>query len=290
LFQAPTEPLPYLFFYGRTQNSGKSSFHQALNLLLTRGYKLAEQSLINSSGFNGELRGAIICVVEEIDLNKDTQAYNRIKAWVLADELSIHIKGKTPFHAVNTTHWIQCANDHTYCPVFGGDTRIVMSHVGALSPTEMIPWKKMRLLLEKEAPDFLASVLNLQLPESPDRFHIPPIETEEKKIVADLNRSPLERFLDERCKQAPGHMITFMEFHARFMEWIEADEVRNWGKIKTSKAIPPNYPKARVRGTSAVTVGNIAWIDKENLEERTRLVIREGYLEPVVDGTEVVSP
>lgn len=277
LFQHPTEPLPYLFFYG-PQDSGKSIFHESLSLLLTKGYRRADIALQNTSAFNAELDGAILCVIEEIDLGKDRLAYNRMKDWMLADVISIHMKGRTPYQVVNTTHWVQCANDHNYCPIFPGDTRIVMLYVPELDPTQMIPKKQLKIRLQKEASDFLAAVMGLEVPPSPDRFHVPPVVTEDKIIVQQMNQTPLERFVDENCKPAAGYMIAFKEFHERFMEWIEADEARNWGKIKTARNMPPQYPKARVRGTSQVTVGNIAWKDTK-VEPKTKLVIRGNYLE-----------
>ena len=277
LFQHPTEPLPYLFFYG-PQNSGKSIFHECLSLLLTKGYRRADVALQNSSAFNAELEGAIICVIEEIDMGKDRMAYNRMKDWMLADDILIHMKGKTPYQVQNTTHWIQCANDHNYCPIFPGDSRIVMLYVPPLDPTNMIPKKQLKILLQKEAPDFLAAVMSLEIPPSPDRFHVPPVFTGDKAMVQRLNQTPLETFVEEQCKVAPGYMIPFKDFHDKFMEWIEADEVRNWGKIKTSRNLPPQYPKARVHGTSQVTIGNIAWKDQV-VEVRPRLVIRGEYLE-----------
>ncbi len=107
LFQEPMEPLPYLFFYG-PQNSGKSIFHEALSLLLTKGYQRADAALISQAGFNGELEGAVICVVEETDLHKNKISYNRIKDWVTSRELPMHVKGKTPYHTQNSSHWVQC--------------------------------------------------------------------------------------------------------------------------------------------------------------------------------------
>ena len=277
LFQYPTEPLPYLFFYG-PQDSGKSMFHEALNELLTKGYRRADIALQNTSAFNAELEGAILCVIEEIDMGKDRLAYNRMKDWMLADIIQIHMKGRTPYQVVNTTHWVQCANDHNYCPIFPGDTRIVMTYVPPLSPTEMIPKKQLKVILRKEACDFLAAVMSLEVPPSPDRFHVPPIVTEDKLMVQQLNQTPLERFIEERCKPAPGYMISFKKFHEMFMEWIEADEVRNWGKIKTGRNIPPQYVKGRIHGCSSVTIGNITWAEEET-ESKSKLVMRGKYLE-----------
>ena len=48
---------------------------------MTRGYKRADVALQSSSAFNGELEGAILCVIEEIDMGRDQQAYNRMKDW-----------------------------------------------------------------------------------------------------------------------------------------------------------------------------------------------------------------
>jgi len=167
----------------------------------------------------------------------------------------------------------------TYCPIFPGDSRIVMSFVPSLDPLQMIAKKKLRVFLAKEAPDFLADILAVELPESPDRFNIPPVFSGDKHMAEQLNTTPLERFLQEHCKSISGYMIGFKQFHEKFMEWIEADEVKNWGKIKTSRALPPQYPKARVRGTSQVTIGNIAWIKQDVSEQKSKLIIRDGYLE-----------
>src|SRR5690606_17337182 len=91
LIQKPTEPLPYLFFYG-DQGAGKSIIHEALSTLFKKGYVLAKQSVTSDGGFSGELNNAILCVLEEIDLNKDKRAYGRIKDWVTARQILIHPK------------------------------------------------------------------------------------------------------------------------------------------------------------------------------------------------------
>ena len=150
LFQRPTHPLPYLFFFSEqrgddnaeVQNAGKSSFHQGLGLLMRegKGYADADNALTNPNGFNRALAGAILCFVEETDLSGSKgMAYNRIKTWVTGDNISIHPKGIDPYLMPNTTHWVQCANKREACPVFVGDTRIVVVQVDAL-PSKEIPW------------------------------------------------------------------------------------------------------------------------------------------------------
>ena len=619
LFQEPTEPLPYLFFYG-PQNSGKSIFHEALSLLLTKGYIRADAALTNTGGFNAEIEGGIICVVEETDLRKNKNAYNLIKDWCTARELLIHQKMRTPYHVKNTSHWIQCmpkdtwiltsegskqisdiinkpatvivdgksyktdgffetgirdiyrvetthgpileatndhlvkckfdeleywcevgnlksgteiclnkhidfewgsdetfedgyllgwllgdgtlfsrangniarllyiypddfsclpflekcfntndysltkrkdgayvigssyltelcnnyglvdikritkemqtassdfqaglisgffdtdgtacvtnktitlyqsnksmlqkiqslllnfginshtylvskskklrihknkndtiskdayqltvrnkenlkiflnrigfinqrkqntlieitkswtrkdikdsftaevksvtysrtedvydvtvpivhafdangfmvhncANDHMACPIFPGDTRITMAYIEPLDPIEQIPKKAIIPMLEKEAPDFLAEIMHLEVPPSNDRLNVPVISTGEKTIAQELNQTQLETFIRERCQHANGHKIKFSEFYDHFIEWIDATEAPRWSKKRVGREIPPEFVKARQEKDAQFFIGNIAWAGIE-AEKLPKLIIR----------------
>jgi hypothetical protein len=226
------QPLPYLFFFG-PQNSGKSIFHEALNLLLTKGYRRADAALVSQATFNGELEGAILCIVEETDLRKNPTAYNRIKDWVTSKDLNIHHKGRTPYHIPNTTHWVQCANDHQACPIFTGDTRITMCYVDSLDPMDLIPKKKLLPILEKEAPDFLGEILSVELPESPDRLNVPVVDTGDKALAQQLNQNSLEAFVHEKCRIISGRKIKFSDFYDKFVEWLEPNDIQNWPATST---------------------------------------------------------
>lgn len=278
LIQNPESPLPYIFFYG-PQNSGKSIFHEALSLLFTKGYKRADTALISQGGFNAELEGSVLCVVEETDLRKNTQAYNRIKDWVTSLELLIHPKGKTPYHIKNTTHWIQCSNEMQACPVFTGDTRITMCYVSELE--EVIPKAILLNSLEKEAPDFLGNISKLELPQPTDRLGIPCLHTNDKDLAQQYSKSSLELFLEEYCEYAPGYLIIFQEFHERFMAWIDADEAPHWGKIATGREIPAPYLKGRTTLNNQVAIGNIKWKDALPRTRRygERFILNVGRLE-----------
>lgn len=280
LFQHPDWPLPYLFLYG-PQNSGKSIFHEALGRLITKGYQRADQALSDKTDFNGELSNAIICVVEETDLRRNKTAYDRIKDWVTSKELLIHAKRETPYHIRNTTHWIQCANYHTYCPLFPGDTRITMSFVDNLDPIDLIPKHRIEILLDKEAPDFLAAVLGLELPESNDRLTIPVLATDEKKLVEAMNRSDLEIFVAEKCKKMSGNLIKFSEFWDRFTEWLDPSSLGHWSKIKMGRELPLEYPKGRIRNQAGqYYIGNIAWVE-DDVKPSDKIALFGEYLEPV---------
>ena len=291
LLQEPTDPLPYLFFFG-PQNSGKSIFHEALSLLFTIGHKRADAALISQSGFNAELEGAIVCVVEETDLRykggPQSPAYNRIKDWVTSRELMIHPKGKTPYHIPNTSHWVHCANDMQACPIFPGDTRITMCLVPALDPIDLIPKKRMIPMLEKEAPDFLAEILQLELPESNDRLNVPALLTEDKAMAQELNQTDFEFFIAERCRPAEGHMIKLSDLHQKFQEWLPATERRRWTKQRMGKSLPPFCVKGRIRQTGQFYIGNIAWLpakdETDELEKLPKLIMFDGFLEPNDDN------
>jgi len=277
LFQSPLEPLPYLFFHG-LENTGKSIFHEALSLLLTKGYKRAENALTNQNGFNAEIEGAIICVTEEIDLQSSKVAYNRMKDWVTARELLIHRKGETPYHSPNSTHWIQCANNHRFCPVFSGDTRITMIYVEPLDPLDLIPKRDLIIRLEQEAPDFLAEILQLEIPPSNDRLNVPVITTSDKNVVQNMNLSAIDEFIRECYEPCNGNMIKYGDMYDDFVRWMNPDEVHSWSKKRFTKELPPQYPKGRARGNGQFHIGNIKTRSDGTLPAR-KIILSGEYLE-----------
>jgi hypothetical protein len=286
MFKDPLQPLPYLFFYSSEQDTGKSIFHEALNLLITCGVVRADNALISPSGFNGELENAVLCVIEETDLRQNKTAYNRIKDWVTSIHLSIHKKQQTPYSIKNATHYVQMANRREYCPVFPGDTRITMLHVDALHPSELIPKRQMLTLLEKEAPDFLAEILNLEIPSSGDRLNIPAIETPDKVDASEANLTDLEAFLKECCFHVTGKKIKFRTFYERFMEWegLSRDAEQYWTDKRVGKSLPPWISKGRIRAGDHY-VGNISFEPFHPGDEiLPRLINVDGYLEPESNG------
>jgi hypothetical protein len=178
LIQQPWQKLPYLFFYGE-QETGKSSYHNGLGLLMSRGHIEARNALMTP--YNGELDGAILAYVEEVDLStKGTDAYNRIKDWVTGDKVTINAKYANPYSSPSHLHWIQVANKRNYCPIFEDDSRIVVIHV-AKKPSTDIPWEDFKKILRAEAPDFLRTLKDLRLPDGIKRLWLPVLETEAKR-------------------------------------------------------------------------------------------------------------
>jgi hypothetical protein len=272
IFQFPEEPLPYLFFYG-PQNSGKSIFHEAFELLVTSGVVRADHALTDPT-FNGELESAILCVIEETNVNdkKSKTVYNRIKDWVTSRYLFVRKLYQTPFSVVNTTHWAQFSNEKDNVPIFPGDSRITMIYVGALQ--EIIPKRELIRLLQKEGPDFLSSVLTLELPECRDRLNVPVIETPDKAEMQDTHRSPLDMFIMNMCYYCPGKSTLFSHFYNAFIDSVDPLDIDNWSKIRVGKELDnQKYPKGR-RNTSDMEIGNLSLLAPSPEElNRPKLVL-----------------
>jgi hypothetical protein len=287
-FQRPYDRLPYLFFYSDEQNTGKSTFHEALALLLDgdppRGYMKVNEALKATAQFNAELQHAILCVVEELDLNPKKNdakiSYNRIKELVTANNISIHEKRQTPIMVKNSTAWVQCANDKTSCPIFQNDSRITMIRVHPLDEVEIIPKKRLLEALVKEAPHFMAHILRLEIPESNDRLMVPVMETEDKRRVQRSNLNPLEQFLDEECEYVEGHTIKWSEFYDKLLHWLEPSEAEKFTKRYCGLHMPERFPRARRREDAQYYVGNIRWKSSEpnNDPPKPRLIVKADFL------------
>ena len=271
LIQRPLYPLPYLFLFGG-EDCGKSTFHEALSLIIEKGVVRADNAITNQSGFNSELQGAVLCIVEETDLSKSrSTAHNRIKDWVTSCEIMIHPKGRTPFNSANSTHWVQCANSITYCPIFPGDTRITVCYVKPL--VEKIAKDIFIQRLTKEAPDFIASLLQLELPKAKDsRLGLPVIMTSEKESAMQDGADELTLFIEDQMHHVEGAIIKFSDVWDLFSEWLPAGHLRNWSKIKMGKALLTKYPKGRHGSNAQLHIGNLS---KDHLEPVGPVMILE---------------
>lgn len=261
MFQYPNEPLPYLFLYSDKQNTGKSTLPEALELLFHPGYMDVKHALQNPSTFNGEIEGAILCAIDEMDLTKNKFAYDRIKEWVTSPKISIHPKHVTPYMVDNTLHFIHTTNNRKYIPMFPGDTRITMIHVQE-APSEEVPKRILLRQLEKEASDFLGAILNLEIPESPGRLRVPVITTSDKLAAEEVSQNEVQRFIEERCFQSPGYSITMGEFYDRFIAWLDPAIRPNFcSKQKVSNEMPDWVVKGRINADWHW--GNISWTFQE---------------------------
>jgi hypothetical protein len=240
-FRDPFEPLPFLFFFGE-QECGKSIFHEALASLTTGGIVSAERSLTNQSGFNGELANAVVAYIEESDIARSPYAYPRMKEWTTAKELWIRRMRTDAYSQPNTLHMVMMANDQKNCPVFPGDTRITVIEVPDLGPGEEIPKSILLAELEKEAPHFMRTLYDVELPKVHGRLRLPVVDTIKKQQSEDMQRTPLESFVQNVCHFVPGEKILFSTFYEKFIETLDPEERYHWSKIKVSRAMPSDTP------------------------------------------------
>jgi phage/plasmid-associated DNA primase len=217
IFQDPFCHLPYLFLYG-PENSGKSIFHEAVALLLTGGVVSAVRALTDPKSFNGELKGAVLCTVEELDVANSRVASARIKDYTTSPTLSIRQLYMPPHNVANTTHWVQCANKITYCPVFPGDTRITVCKVGP--PPADIPKHELITRLKLEAPNFLRSILDMPLPPATGRLRVPVVETDSKESLQETNENPLAEFIREKNLAEPGGVVLVADLYRALNAWL----------------------------------------------------------------------
>lgn len=268
MFRHPFEPLPYLFFWSEEQNTGKSSLHEAVQLLLKNGigYTKADRALTSSSGFNGELYGAILAVVEEVNVSSKI-AFERIKDWVTSPNLFIRPVGEGGFLSPNSTHWIQCSNNRSYCPVFPGDTRITVGHVGEFTGDE-IPKRELMGRLVSEGPAFVHSLLGLEIPASSSRLRIPVLDSDTKRELEDLNRSALTDFLELSCEHTPGTVLSFDIFVSTFIQQLPPDEQHRWDRKKIIRELPPGkFPRGNYANRTHIGNISISGVESKKLKE-----------------------
>jgi hypothetical protein len=263
MLRYPECKLPYLFMYG-VQNSGKSTFHEALAELFVnkKGVARADRAMTSPNGYNGELMGAILAVVDEIDVaNSGLDAYNRLKDWTTGTSLAIHAKHKTVIQVPNTLHFVQMGNSRDNLPVFQGDTRITAMCVEA--PEEDIPKDLLFDKLREEAPAFLRTLLDTDIPEPLGRLRLPIIETRGKKELMESNKDMLETFLDERCHNIPGTRMKLTDFKKEF--YTDMDDVNK--SIFTEQVVrrrlnEKGFPIGRSDG-NVTCIGNLTFNEKE---------------------------
>ena len=199
-FREPFEQLPYLFLWGG-ETSGKSTLHEALGLLVTKGVVKADKAL-TSNEFNGELAGAIICAVEEKQINKVAGAYARMREWVTALEIAIRrmrtdVYTIPKFHALDSNEQLEV-----------GMSSLSRRHA---RHRHLRRWfrrgrrnrqKKLLGILKEEAAHFIYTLLHLPLPPATERLRLRVVETAGKESLA-LDNSSVLQFVQESCDQGP---------------------------------------------------------------------------------------
>ena len=280
MLREPFEPLPYLFIYG-DQGCGKSILHEVISLLVTGGVVKADTALTNQSDFNGELANGVLAVIDEKNVaSAGPSVYNKIKDWTTSLTLSVHRKGMEPYQQRNSLHFIQLANERDACPVFPGDTRIVVVRMGPLVEEIAKPLLIKRCV--EEAPDFMATLMNFQLSESMTRLRLPVLETDAKRSLMDMNTSPLEGFMREHCSERNGRHIVVKDFYEKFQATLSAYERSVWTKSKIRQNLPDRYPIGNYTANK-LCVGNLSFDNSPVAADGPQFVSRGGRLKLSTD-------
>lgn len=250
----PFRPLPYLFAFG-VENSGKSILWELWQFLITAGIAKADRVLRSANEFNGELAGAIVCAVEERDVS-DPAALARIKDLVTSPWLSIRMMRRDVFQVRNMSHWIQVANDKKFCPTFPDDTRITAFEVHKLEDAEGHSTEIKKEVLEErlaaEAPYFLRTILDMELPPSTGRLRLPVVETRHKStgINSDKERF-LFQFVHDYC--AFEGRIAIARFYELYEAAANVAKVEPLPKTLVTKALGKMFG-GKIRQGNAVQI------------------------------------
>ena len=156
------------------------------------------------------------------------------------------------------------ANQQGACPVVSDDTRIMVIEVPDLLKEQDIPKEVFLKLLEEEAPAFMHTLMNLELPQAQGRLHLPIVDTYKRQRSKDMSQSNLEAFIQENAQYAPGEKILFAEFYEKFAGWLDSAERFEWSKTKVSRSLPSDTPGGASGGKNQRFVGNLSWKSAKN--------------------------
>lgn len=272
MIRYPYDKLPYLFMWGG-QETGKSMFHESIRLIITAGVEAADKALTNPQGYNGELQNTVLAYIDETDVaSAGPDAYNRLKAWVTGLTMSIHAKYLQVFEAVNTCHFVQFANELKALPVFRGDKRITAMHIPPIM--DPIPKDVFMKHLVEEAPHFIYTLLNWDIPDAPSRLRLPVIETASKEEAIERRENLLMNFIADNCFEVDGSKISLKDFYTEFSSFLEPSERKDWSKRAVKKALSFHFPVGRGPG-NVDFIGNLTL--NENAKESTPFTLGLGH-------------
>lgn len=115
-------------------------------------------------------------------------------------------------------------------------------------------------LLSAEAPAFLHSCLNLQVPPSGNRLRIPVVDTPDKLSQMEFSQSELDLFIADNLVDCLGATVPFSEFWDRFSDSLRPVDQPRWSPRRVGREFKHHlYVKGRYGQGGHIHIGNCTW-------------------------------
>ena len=208
VFRHPERRLPGLFMWSEIQSIGKSTYGR----MLSRGFQGPHgwtelRKELTRDDFNDRMRGAALCLLEEVDLAANFAAYQLVKNYIDNPYVTIrgiYAKAETER---NYTHFIHTANYRSFCPIYPGDTRIVMWRVDPYEGPDLDWTGKLCAIVDRQMPAFLHHLLMLELPPSAGRLYLPILETQDRREAMAEHHAEMQGWYGQLREFAEGGWI-----------------------------------------------------------------------------------
>ena len=103
-------------------------------------------------------------------------AGERLRDWVASDYIAIREKGIETSSQPNMQHFIHCSIDQSHCPVGFGDIRTTKLYVPSFAAGDVIPKSVFMAKLKLEVPEFIRTLVDLELTPPEGRLRISAID------------------------------------------------------------------------------------------------------------------
>lgn len=274
MIRHPFEPLPYLFMWSHSNEQGKcgkSLFWEAIDTcLLSRAVVRGEKAF--KGEFNGELENAVLVALDEFDAS-NVKLYDKFKDLITSSLITIRKMRRNAFSIPNKLHFVQSANALEKMPkVVEGDNRFTACYVPPVPKGQLIAKHGPNGMLDRlsqEAPAFLRTLLDLELPPRSDRLRLPAVDTVDKQHIQQMNQSPLERFIEQKTFHVPGNAVDLKAAWETFVEFLEDHDLENheergqWNKRRFSRLLPHQFPVGKHSGNKT-RIGNLSLTGQES--------------------------
>lgn len=216
MLRFPEMKLPILFLWGQ-HDSGKSSYFEAFQLLVSKGLANAKRCLAKGCEFNYELANCVLAYVDEQDLSQDKTATEKMKEMSTQIMLSIRRMHADQYEVMSYLHLVHVANSLSYHRIEVGDVRTTVAAV--TRPEHPIDKDVLQARLKDEARYFMRTVFNTQLPPPAGRLAVAVLENADKQEY-QFDGDPVALFIHRKCEYGKCRIAKSILYGA-FQKWCD---------------------------------------------------------------------